>query len=669
MSLIQPSVAANVFYGYANDTVPSSVSRVEMIGTNAVITSGYGLTLYLKSSASIELVDLQTDIVSFQYQLSYGLALTEMFVLPGDSESLLLSQYYTQGTPSERGVLLLHSGDVVRTVLPYGMSLIQPSVASNVFYGYANDGVPSLVSRVEMIGTNAVITSGFGLTLDLEPEIRSGENLLFFSSGEVVDPEAMIRLASFPGLSQPPSVSQPLNHIWPDMASGRVYYFVANSATFAAYSLNNYQLTGTVRVPGIFGSPKQLVRWGSNGLAFATTGGQLFSIQSSIVPTNQPAELVVSQTTPSSTSLLADFTVSILVSNRGPGVATGVVAYDLLPTGMRFVSASCTQGDVSTNGGALTASLGTLNAGATAQVSILLRPDAIGSSFNYVRVAANEPDPVMINNVASQPIAIATQFAQNLPLYIGDLAYDPPRGRVFAAVQSAGAYSNSIVQINPLTGSIEQSLHTAFEPGKIAITSDSQFLYVGTTQEPIVARVDIQAWTNDLTFGLGNDFNGISYIVGDFAPLPGQPHSIAVSMHTWYGYYTPQLAIFDDGVKRTNTLLEGGGGTYFIQASPNASMLYVINADAAPGFAIDPLTFIPYAIDASGIGAAQTKIAGYASDFKIEDKRLITESGQVINLENYTPQGTFPVAGLVAPALEDGLVYFLVQSGSVGTPA
>src|SRR5207253_1112698 len=133
----------------------------------------------------------------------------------------------------------------------------------------------------------------------------------------------------------------------------------------------------------------------------------------------------------------------------------------------------------------------------------------IGSSINYIRVAANEPDPVMTNNVESQPIAIATQFAQNLPLYIGDLAYDSFRGRVFATVQSAGAYSNSIVQINPLTGTIEQSLHTAFEPGKIAITTDSQFLYVGTTQDPLVARVNIQAWTNDLTFGLDNDFNGL----------------------------------------------------------------------------------------------------------------------------------------------------------------
>ena len=630
------------------------------------------LYVYLKSSASIERVDLQTGTVTFQYQLANSIALTGMFVLPGDFESLLLSQYYTQGTPSQRGVLLLQSGNVARTILPYGVSLIQPSVAANVFYGYANDTVPSSVSRVEMIGTNAVITSGYGLTLDVEPEIRSGGNLLFFSSGEVVDPEAMIRLASFPGLAQPPFVSQPPNHICPDMASGRVYYFVANSATFAAYSLNNYQLTGTVQVPGILGSPQQLVRWGARGLAFATTGGQLFSIQTAIVTTNQPADLVVNQTTPASTTLLSDFTVSITVSNQGPGVATGAIVNDVLPTGMRFVSASSTQGSVVTNGGTITALLGILNAGAKAQISILLRPDVIGSSVNYVRVAANEPDPDMTSNSSLQAIAIATNFSQNIPLiplYVGDIAYDPSRGKVFATVQSPGAYSNSIVQINPLTGSIEQSLPTAFAPGKIAITSDGQFLYVGTTQEPIVARVNIQAWTNDLTFGLGSDFNGISYIVGDFAPLPGQPHSIAVSMHTWYGYYSPQLAIFDDGVKRPNALLEGGGGTYFIQASPDASTLYVINANGALGFAIEPLTFIPYTIDASGIGAAQSKIGGYASDFKIQNNWLITESGQVINLQNYTPQGAFPVAGLVAPALENGVVYFLVQVGPPSSPS
>lgn len=633
-------------------------------GALALSQDGRYLYVYLKSSVSFELVDLQMDTVTFQYQLAYslGLALTEMFVLPGSSDSLLFSQYWTGGTPSGRGVQIITDG--VTSMVPAGGGLIQPSLASNVFYCYDNADVPSSVSRVVMNGTNAVSTSAGGLTADEESEIRSGGDLLFFSSGEVIDPESMIHLATFSGLSQPQ------NHICPDLASGRVYYLISSgsTATIAAYSLNNYQLTGTFQVTGIVGTPEQLVRWGTNGFAFATTSGQVFSFQAPIVPTNQPADLAVTQSTPNSTALLTNFTITITVTNQGPGVATGVVVYDVLPKGMRFVSASSTQGTVSNTSGTLTALMGTLNAGNVAQVSILLRPDVIGSSANYVRVAANEPDLVMTNNSSSQPIAIATNISWNTTLYIADLVYDPSRGKVFATVQSVGAYSNSIVQIDPATGNVEQSLPTSFTPGKIAITSDGQFLYVGDDTDGAVARVNIQAWTNDLSFSLGSS-EGLYYNVGDFAPLPGQPHSIAVSMNTWYGNYNPQVAIFDDGISRPNTIGEGGGGTYFIQASQDASTLYVVNPDSASGYAINPLTFIPYAINASGIGAALTNLAGYSSDFRIEDNLLIADSGQALNLQNYAAQGTFPVTGLVAPDLEDGIVYFLAQVGSASSPA
>src|ERR1039457_1548971 len=140
-----------------------------------------------------------------------------------------------------------------------------------------------------MNGANVVSTSAGELTLDLEPEIRSAGDLLFFSSGEVIDPETMIKLGTFPGLAAPPYLSQPLNHICPDLASGRVYYLISSgsTATIAAYSLNTYQLTGTFQVTGILGTPEQLVRWGTNGFAFATTGGQVFSFQAPMVPTNQ----------------------------------------------------------------------------------------------------------------------------------------------------------------------------------------------------------------------------------------------------------------------------------------------------------------------------------------------------------------------------------------------
>jgi len=655
----------------AIDPVSLQVSNPIYVGSEpgalALSPDGRYLYVYLQSSASIDLVDLQLDTVTFEDSI-YPFSLTEMFVFPGGADTLVLSQNYTNMFPSEGGVLILVSNQASALADLPPVSLIQPSLLSNVFYAYDNARVPSSVTRVQVESTNTVNIVAGGLTLDGEPEIRSGGDLLFFSSGEVIDPEAMIHLATFPGLALPPSQTQPDNHICPDIASGRVYYLTLSggTATISAYGLNNYQVTGTLQVSGISGTPEQLVRWGTSGFAFATSGGQLFSVQTPLVPTNQPADLAVTQSVPNPTNLGTNLSITLNVSNLGPGTATGVSVDDILPAGFTIASASTTQGTISINGGTLTGSLATLDAGASAQLSIFFEPSAVGLSSNYVRVAANEPDPVMTNNSSIQAVSIP--FFQNTALYIGDLAYDPSNGMVFATVQSGFGYTNIVAEIDPSTGVVVQALPVAFTPGKIAITSDSQFLYVGTTQDAIVARINIQAWTNDLTFGLGIDPNGIGYIVGDFAPMPGQPHSVAVSMHTWYGSYSPQVAIFDDGVSRSKTLVEAGGGTYFIETSVDGSTLYVINDDGNIGYSVNGLTFSTDVVDGTGIEPATTYISGYSSDFRIQNNLLFTQAGQVLNLQNDTSIGNFPVAGLVSPDLTNGLVYYLVQGGQIATP-
>jgi uncharacterized repeat protein (TIGR01451 family) len=629
-------------------------------GALALSPDGRYLYVYLNSSSSFELVDLQLQTVTFEESI-YGLALTEMFVLPGSSESLLFAQHNPNMIPSDAGAQIINGGTASPLANLPAIGFIQPSLVSNVFYDYAN-GEPSFVSRIQINETNttSITVGGLGheLTQDTEPEFRSGGDLLFFASGEVVDPESMVHVASFPGLPQPPYRGTPSIQMCADVASSRVYYLLSSgsTATLLAYSLNTYQPVGSLNLSGIQGTPEQLVRWGPNGLAFATSGGQLFSIQSPLVPTNQPADLLVTQILPPSAVILSNFTINAFVTNEGPGVATDVTLLDILPVGMAFVSASLTQGSFSINSGTLTASLGTLAPGASAQISISLRPEIFESSFNYIRVAANEGDPVMTNNSSFQSISLP--MAQNVPMYIGDIVYDPIRGRLLVTTQNDPSYSNSIVQINPSTGNVEQYLPTSFTPAKIAISTDSQYLYVGATQDDIVARINIQSWTNDLTFTLGNDPNNIAYIAADFAPLPAQPHSVAVSMHAWYGNYNPKVEIFDDGVARPNMLAEGGAGTYFIQASADASTLYVING-----------TLSANPISASGIGNAPTNIPGYSSDFRIEDNLLVTQNGQLFNLASFIPVGTFPVTGLVAPDFEDGLAYFLVQTGSVATPA
>lgn len=613
-------------------------------GALAISPDGRYLYAYLQSTATIVQVDLKTSAVTFQDSI-YSYDLSEMIVLQDQAQSVLLSQHYNYGTPSGRGVKIISNGIATALNISPEISLIQPSLSPNVFYGY-NGGI----TRVQLDGTNAVSSTANVLTYDGGPEMRSGGGLLFFAWGEVVDPESMIHVATFPGLARN------ANHLCPDMASGRVFYMkvIPNDSmtTITAYSLNNYELMGSMLVTGIIGAPEQLVRWGDRGLAFATTGGQLFSIQTPLVPTNQPADLMVTQSAPTLTTLMTNYTITLTISNKGPGVATGIVARDILPAGARFVSTSSTQGSISNNNGTVMAQLGTLAPGASAQISILLRPDVVGSFSNYVRVAANEPDLDMADNSAAQSSLV--QFYQKIDLSIGDMVYDPIRDKLFATVLNTGAYSNSIVQIDPQTGTVEKSLPTGFEPGKIAITSDSQFLYVGTTQLRFVARINIQTWTNDFQFDIGMDVN---YIVADFAPLPDRPRSITVSMAPWYGSYSQQVAIFDDGIKRPQVIGPVLGSPFQIQASPDGSTLYAVNG-----------TFTAYGIDASGIGGVLTNLAGFAGDFQTEDNLLIAANGHALDLLNNTNLGVYPASGLVASDVENGRAYFLGQGGYAPYP-
>ena len=98
-----------------------------------------------------------------------------------------------------------------------------------------------------------------------------------------------------------------------------------------------------------------------------------------------------------------DLTYTILVTNAGPNTATGVIVTDALPAGAAFVTATTTQGTASESGGVVTATLGDLASGATATVTITVRPTAAGTLSNTASVAGQQPDPDPGNNT-TQPV-------------------------------------------------------------------------------------------------------------------------------------------------------------------------------------------------------------------------------------------------------------------------
>jgi len=97
-----------------------------------------------------------------------------------------------------------------------------------------------------------------------------------------------------------------------------------------------------------------------------------------------------------------NLTYSIAIKNSGPVQATTVTAGDQLPSGVTFVSATANQGTCTFLSGLrlVRCDLGGLNNGATARVTIVVKPTQKGTIKNQALVAANQSDPNTADNTA-----------------------------------------------------------------------------------------------------------------------------------------------------------------------------------------------------------------------------------------------------------------------------
>ena len=100
-------------------------------------------------------------------------------------------------------------------------------------------------------------------------------------------------------------------------------------------------------------------------------------------------------------SVLSNVTYTVVVTNAGPATATGVTLADTLTPGARLVLVVPSQGSYTqSSAGAISFSLGTLSAGGSAQATVVVEANKVGTLTNSATVAANESDSNMANNSA-----------------------------------------------------------------------------------------------------------------------------------------------------------------------------------------------------------------------------------------------------------------------------
>jgi len=554
---------------------------------NKIARSDNGQFLYvgLDGAAAVRRVDLAAQTADLKFSLGNGsfqsgpLLVQDMEVAPGNPTLVAISRRNVAFSPGHEGVAVYDNGVQRPNTTPThtGSNLIEFSATADTLYGFNNESTEFGFRKMSVTSQGVAVTqttSGVVSTFGNSLEFDGGR--IYFSSGRILEPESATLVGTFSNIGFG-------NLVQPDSSVGRVFFVSgadlnpdSTNATvqIRAFDLNTFIPLGSVNVDGVRGRVSSFIRWGSNGLAFSTSGGQVFLIQSSLVSSVGPAPTPTP--TPAST-----------------------------PT----------------------------------------------------------PTPTPIPTPAPgelRPISLATN----------DLVADPNTQTIFASVpSSSGANGNSLAPIDPVAGTVGQTVFIGSEPNKLAISDDGQTIYVALDGANAVRRFAVPTHIPGLQFSLGSDPFFGAFRAEDMAVAPGQPDILAVSrLRVGVSPRHGGVAIFDNGVQRPTTTPDHTGSNV-IEFSRSPAVLYGQNIETTE-FGFRRMAVAPCGVIT--LNTTQNLFAGFGGDFKVDNGIAYAPNGRAVDAEAATIAGTFIwrnpnsfsfTTPILAPEARAGRIYFIVEDG------
>ena len=281
--------------------------------------------------------------------------------------------------------------------------------------------------------------------------------------------------------------------------------------------------------------------------------------------------------------------------------------------------------------------------------------------------------PVTVVNPAPGGASASTPLPvfRSLAISAASLIYEPVSKLLYVSIQSSATNNaNTVVSIDPVSGTLGKPIPVGNNPGKLAVAADGSTLYVGVNGAHTLQRINLATQQVDRTFALPIDSLAGATTIYDMHVVPGSALSVAVSLSRPASPAEAGAALYNDA-----------GLVSFV---PNTFQTHNYSLDSFT-FTASPDTFYGFPFASSFFGVTQVSssaltpvTAGFSCCTQLtgsliasDGTLLYTNSGQIWNPVSQTLLGTltptsvtYPLAQFfyepsVVPDLPTGRTFFL----------
>jgi len=245
----------------------------------AISDDGTVLYVSLDGAFAIRRITLQNMSAGQQFSLGadsfFGPYLAEdIAVEPGNANVIAVSLKNQGISPRHAGVAIFDNGvqRTNKTQRHTGSNRVEYSDNTAIVYGYNNE-TSEFGFRELHVNSNGIteynvtenFISGYGV------DIKYSGGVIYSTNGRVLNPVGPVILGTYPvGYAFDLAI---------DSVKNRIYFLTQNS--IEVFDSTKFVLLESIAIPNINGTPENLVQWGTDSLAFRTSGGQLFFVDTS----------------------------------------------------------------------------------------------------------------------------------------------------------------------------------------------------------------------------------------------------------------------------------------------------------------------------------------------------------------------------------------------------